>query len=169
MHCELLYHCCCYRAFKILESHGILNLLFLSLELHYYKHFAAFWTLSGTTRVSRYEKKHSPTHTYHGHRSFLICFLHLLKSMASSLFSLRAWQSFSTICLQVFSGLPLGLAPSTSYYIHFFTQLLSSFCSTCPYHHNLFCGSTEIMSSNPSLSLNPLLGILSCSIIRTSI
>jgi len=46
--------------------------------------------------------------------------------------------------------------------IYFFTQLLSSSCNTCPYHHNLFRCSTEIMSSNPSLSLNPLLGILSC-------
>ena len=34
---------------------------------------------------------------------------------------------------QVFFGLPLGLAPSTSYSIHFFTQLLSSFCNTCSY------------------------------------
>jgi len=73
--------------------------------------------------------------------------------------------SFSTISLQVFFGLHLGLAPSTLYAIHFFTQSLSSFCSTCPYHHNLFCCSTEIMSSNPSLSLNPLLGILSCSLV----
>jgi len=56
--------------------------------------------------------------------------------------------------LQVFFGLPLGLAPSTSYSIHFFIQSLSSFRSTCPYHRNLFCCSTEIMSSNPSLSLN---------------
>jgi len=30
-------------------------------------HFTALWILSGTTRVSRYQKKHSPTHTYHGH------------------------------------------------------------------------------------------------------
>jgi len=65
--------------------------------------------------------------------------------------------------LQVFFGLPLGLAPSTSYSIHFFTQSLSSFRNTCPYHRNLYHCSTEIMSSNPSLSLNPLLGILSCS------
>jgi len=65
---------------------------------------------------------------------------------------------------QVFFGLPLGLAPSTSYSIHFFIQSLSSFCSTCPYHHNLFCCSTKIMSSNPSLSLNPLLRTLSCSL-----
>jgi len=51
---------------------------------------------------------------------------------------------------------------STSYSIHFFIQSLSSFRSTCPYHHYLFSCSTEIMSSNPSLSLNPLLGTLSC-------
>jgi len=80
------------------------------------------------------------------------------------LFNLRAWQSFSKISLQVFFGLPLGLAPSSSYSIHFFTQSLSSFHSTCLYHRNPFCGSTEIMSSNPSLSLNPLLGTLSCSL-----
>ena len=64
---------------------------------------------------------------------------------------------FSTISLQVFFGLRLGQASSTSYSIHFFTQSLSSFLNTCPYHHSLFCCSTEIMSSNPSLSLNPLL------------
>jgi len=34
-------------------------------------------------------------------------------------------------------GLPLVLAPSTSYSIHFFTQSLSSFRNTCPYHRNL--------------------------------
>jgi len=119
--------------------------------------------LSGTTRVSRYPKKHSATHNYHGHESFLICFFHLIWSMASSLFNPRALQSFSTICLQVFFGLPLSLAPCTSYSIHFFTQSLFSFHNTCPYHRNLFCYNTEIMSSNPSLSFNPLLGILSCS------
>jgi len=36
-------------------------------------------------------------------------------------------------------------------------------CNTCPYHCSLFCCSTEIMSFNPSLSVNTLLGILSCS------
>jgi len=85
-------------------------------------------------------------------------------SMASSLFNLRAWQSFSTNSLQVFFGLPLGLAPSTSYSIHFFTQSLSSFRNTCQYYHNLFCCSTGIMSSKPSLCLTPLLGTLSCSL-----
>jgi len=67
-------------------------------------------------------------------------------------------------CPTVFYGLLLGLLPSTSYSIHFFTQSLSSFCSTCPYHRNLFCCSTEITSSNPSLSLNPLLRTISCSL-----
>ena len=55
---------------------------------------------------------------------------------------------------QVVFGLPLGVAHSTSYSIHFFIQSFSSFHSTCLYHHNLFCCSTEIMSSKPSLSLN---------------
>jgi len=124
---------------------------------HTHHCFTALWILSVTTRVSQYKKKHSPTHTYHGHQSSLICFLHLLRSMVSFLFNLHARQSIFTISLQVFFGLPLGLAPSTSYSIHFFTQSLSSFCSTCPYYRSLFCCSTEIMSSNHRLSLNPLL------------
>jgi len=56
---------------------------------------------------------------------------YLLRSMASSLINLHAWQSFSTIFVQVLFGLPLGLASSTSHSIHFFTQSLSSFRSTC--------------------------------------
>jgi len=32
--------------------------------------FTVLWNLSGTTRVSRYQKKHSPTHTHRGHQSF---------------------------------------------------------------------------------------------------
>jgi len=38
------------------------------------------------------------------------CFLHLLQSMASSLFNPHTWQYFSTISLQVFFGLLLGQA-----------------------------------------------------------
>ena len=112
-----------------------------------------------------------PKETFtHSHSSWStiipICFLHLLWSMASSLFNPRALQSFSTISLQVFFGLALGLAPSTSYSIHFFTQ--SSFRSTCPYHRNLFCCSTEIMSTNPGPPLNSLLGTLSCKLSITN-
>ena len=33
---------------------------------------------------------------------------------------------------------------------------MSSFRNTCLYHRNLFCYSTEIVSSNPSLSFNPV-------------
>ena len=57
--------------------------------------------LSGTTRVGLYQKKHSPTHTHPGQRTSFITFLHLQRSMASSLFSLRAWQSSRTTSFQV--------------------------------------------------------------------
>jgi len=45
--------------------------------------------------------------------------------------------------------------------VHFFTQSLSSFHNTCPYHRNLFCCITDIISTIPSLSLNSLLETLS--------
>jgi len=116
--------------------------------------------LSGSTQVGRYQKKHSPTHTHPDHRTSFINFLHLQRSIASSLFSLRAWQSYLTTSLQVLFGLSLGLGPSTSYSMHFFTQS-SSFCNTCPYHRSLFCCSTNSISSVPNLSLSSLLGNLS--------
>jgi len=84
--------------------------------------------LSGTTRVGRYQKKHSPAHTHPDHRTSFIIFLHLQRSMASSLFILRAWQSSRTTSVQVLFGLPLGPGPSTSYSMHFFTQSSSSLC-----------------------------------------
>jgi len=46
--------------------------------------------LSGTTRVGRYQKKHSPAHTHPGQRTSFITFLHLQRSTVSSLFSLHA-------------------------------------------------------------------------------
>ena len=79
-------------------------------HIHTHNQFTALWIFSGTTRVSQHQKKHSPTHNYRGHQLSLICFIHLLWSMASSLFNLCVWQSFSTISLQVYFGLPLGLA-----------------------------------------------------------
>jgi len=116
--------------------------------------------LSGTTRVSRYQKKHSLTH-HPDHHSIFISFFHLLRSIASSLFKLHAWQSFCTTSVHVLFVLALGLEPSTSYSIHFFTQSVSSFCNICPYHCNLFCCSINIISSIPSLSLDSLLGTVS--------
>ena len=80
--------------------------------------------LFGTTRVymGRDQKKHSPTHTHPDHRTSFITFLHLQRSMASSLFSLQAWQSSRTTSLQVLFGLPLGLGLSTSCSMHFFSH-----------------------------------------------
>ena len=116
--------------------------------------FNGLW--SGTTRVGRYQKELSPTHTYPNHRASFIIFLHLQWSMASSLFNLPAWQSSRTTSFQVFFGLPLGLEPSTSCSIHFFTQSSSSFRNTWPYQRSLFCCNTNAMSSTPSLSLSSL-------------
>jgi len=67
--------------------------------------------LSGTTRVSRYQKKHSPTH-HPDHHPIFITFFRLLRSIVSSLLKLHASQSFCTTSLHVFFGLPLGLEPS---------------------------------------------------------
>jgi len=64
----------------------------------------------------------------------------------------RAWQSFCTTSLHILFGLPLGLEPSTSYSIHIFTQSVSSFRNTCPYHRNLFCSSIKIISSIYSIA-----------------
>jgi len=113
--------------------------------------------LSGTTRVSWYQKKHLPTH-HPDHHPIFISFFHLPRSIASSLFKLCAWQSFCTTSFHVLFGLALGFEPSTSYSIYLFTQSMSSFRSTCPYHRNLFCCSVNIISSISSLSLNSLLG-----------
>ena len=44
------------------------------------------------------------------HQSSFISFIHLLQSIASVPFNLRAWQSFCTTSLQVLFGLPLGLS-----------------------------------------------------------
>ena len=82
--------------------------------------------LSETTQVGRYQKKHSPAHTNPGQRTSNITFLHLQQTTASSLFSLRTWQSSQTTSFQVLFGLPLGLEPSTSYSMHLFTQSSSS-------------------------------------------
>jgi len=141
------------------------NKYYYNYRYYYYYHFTALWILSGTTRMRQYQKKHSPTHIYHGHHSIIPYLLPPSISIHGILpVQFTCLTVFSHNLCQVFFGLPLGLAPSTSYCIHFFTQSPSSFCSTCPYYRNLLCCRTEIMSSNPSLSLNPLLRTLSFSI-----
>jgi len=109
-------------------------------------------------------EENSPTYTHPDHRTSFINFLHWLRSIASSVFNLRAWQYSRTTSLQVLFGLPLGLGPSSSYSIHFFSQSLSSFRSTCPYQRSLICWNTNAMSSIHCLSLSSSLGNLSFSL-----
>jgi len=90
------------------------------------------------------------THSHSSWSSIIpICFLHLLRSMASFLFNRHALQTtvfFHNLspCFLWSTSWP---GTFTSYSIHFFTQSLSSPRNTCPYHRNLFCCSTEIMPS----------------------
>ena len=84
--------------------------------------------LSGISRVGHYQKKHSPTHTHPDHRTSFINFLHLLWSIASSLFKLCAWQSFSTTSLRCLVYL-LVLDP-----------LLHTLCISSHNHHFIFAG-----------------------------
>ena len=114
---------------------------------------------SGTTRVGWYQKKHSPTHTHPDHWTSFITFLHLQRSMASSVFSLHARQSSLTTFLQVLLVLhPLLYTPCI------FSPNQSSFSSTCPYQRSLFCCNTNAVSYIPSLSLSSLLGNVSFSL-----
>jgi len=68
--------------------------------------------LSGTTQVSQYQNKHSPTHNYPNRQPSFTSFLHLLWSTASSLVNFHAWQSFCITSFQVLFVLPFGLEPS---------------------------------------------------------
>jgi len=125
---------------------------------HTHNRFMALWILSGTIRVSRYQKKHSPTHTHRGHQSSLSAFsiycdpwhppysIHVLYSF---------FHNFSPRLLSFTSW------PGTLHFIlHTLLHPIIIFFSQ--YHCNLFRCSTEIMSSKPSLRLNCLLGTLSC-------
>jgi len=102
--------------------------------------------LSGTTRRLP-EEKHSPTHTHPDDPTSFIIILHLQRSMASSLLSLRAWQSSRTTSLQVLFGLPLGLGREQSVHNSWFmscVRKLENFWSegqTTHYDHWYFVSS----------------------------
>ena len=106
--------------------------------------------LSGTTQMSWYQKKHSPTHIYHGHKLSLICLLHLLQSMASSLFNPRALQSFSTISLNFLWSTSW---PGTLHFMHhtFLHLIFVFFSQHMPIHCNLIAVVLRL-SFNSSLS-----------------
>jgi len=71
-----------------------------------HNHFTVLSILSGTTRVSRYQKKHFPTHTHRGHQSSLSAFsvyydpwcppyaIHMLHSLFP-----QSLSKFSLVCL----------------------------------------------------------------------
>ena len=84
------------------------SLWFSSCSISQHTQQRFYCPLSGTTRVSQYQKKHSPTH-HPDHHPIFISFFHLPRSIASSLFKLHAWQSFCTTSFHVLFGLPLGL------------------------------------------------------------
>jgi len=117
-----------------------------------------FGPLSWSTPVSRYAKKHPSTRTPPTHQP---PYLPPSTPNPSSLLTRHTWQSLCTTSSHVLFGPPLGLQHTTSYSIHFFTQSLSSFRNTCPYRHSLFCCSSNVMSTIPSLSLNSLFETLS--------
>ena len=101
--------------------------------------------------------------TYPDHQPSFISFFYLLWSIALSLFNLHAWWYFCTTSLQVLFGLLLGLEPSTSYAIHFFTQAMFSFRNTC--HTIAYCFAVVPRLYHLFLiSLNSLLGTLSFTI-----
>jgi len=106
---------------------------------------SSYGPLSGTTRVSRYQKKHSPTH-HPDHHSIFISFFHLLWSIASSLFKSHAWylftQPLSTSCLVY---LLVWSPPPHIPYISSPSQCLVF--TTHAYARNLFCCSIKIISS----------------------
>jgi len=52
----------------------------------------------------------------------------------------------------------------SKFYLVYLLALHPPLHTPCPYHCNLYFCCSKIMSSNPSLSLNPLLGTLSCSL-----
>jgi len=134
-------------------------------SIYYYYYYYSTTTTILWPFVWDYPGEPVPEETFtHSHLCWSSTILYQL-SPSTTIHSILPIQfkclTFCTTSLQVLFCLPLGLAPSTSYSIHFFTQSLSSFCNTCPYHHNLFCCSTKIMSSNPCFSLKSLPGTLS--------
>jgi len=90
--------------------------------------------LSGTAWVGRYQKKHSPTHTHPDHRTSFINFLHLLWSIASSLFNVRSWHSFSTTSTQ-----------SSLVFLLVWGPLLHTPCISSPNYHHLFAADAQVM------------------------
>jgi len=119
--------------------------------------------MSGTTQVSRCQKKHSSTHTCCAHQLSLNCFLHVLQSMASSLFNLRAWQSFSTIFPSFLWS--TSWSGTLHFILHTFLHPIIVFFFAAHAHTIATCFAVVPRLCHLILvSLNPLLGTFSCSL-----
>jgi len=130
------------------------------MHAHTHNHFTARRILSRTTQVSWYQKKHSPTHTHRGDQSSL---------SASSMYYNPSHPPYSILVL--YSLFPQSLSKFSLVYLLARHHPLHTPYISSPNHYLLFathahtiafCCSTEIMSSNPSIHLNSLLGTLSC-------
>ena len=114
----------------VCTTSAVLVLLLLQL-------FYSSW--SGTTQVNSYKKKHSPTHlSWLSSNLYQLLPSTTIHSILHVQFRITIYNL--TILLHNLSPSPLW---STSWsgalhliFIHFFTQSVSSFRSTCPYHHN---------------------------------
>jgi len=106
----------------------------------------------------------------HTHNRFTALLDFVSHPLSASSITIHCILPLQFTCLTVFfhNLSPPSLIWSTSwpgtlnFILHTFLHPLSSFHSTCPYHRNLFCCITQIMSSN--LSLNRLLRSLACSL-----
>ena len=113
--------------FQTISKHICKVMTHAHAHAHAHAHTQPFnGLLSGTTRVGRYQKKYSPTHTHPDHRTSFIIFLHLQRSMTSSLFSLRA-------------DSPLGqpLSRSSLVFLLALDPQLHTPCISSPNHHHL--------------------------------
>ena len=119
-----------------------------------------------TTRVGRYQKKHSPIHAHPNHRTSFINFLHLLLSTLHSILFIQF------TCLTVlFDNLSPGPLWTSSWVLN---PLLHTSCISSPNRHLLFTAHAQtnaacsavipMLSSIPNLSLSSLLGNLSFSL-----
>jgi len=127
-HCAFIWKervsgCWQIKTYRILQLNALKNAINTSNTIQQQRPFNGLW--SGTTRVGRYQKKHSPTHTHPDHRASFITFRHLQRSMASSTI-------FPTVALPFFKlkyllhGFP-GLFTVISWHICFLLLVFSVF------------------------------------------
>ena len=114
--------------------------------------------LPGTTRVRQYPNIHPLTPIL----IITILYQHPPSTTIHSILPVQfmCWQSFCTTSLKVLFGLPLGLASSTLYSIHFFTQSLLLFTT----HAHTIASCFTVVPRLYHLilvSLNSLLGTVS--------